>query len=504
VRLLVADDDDYTREGLADGINWAKFGIDRIYQARDGEEALRIALSQKLDIVLTDIRMPRLNGIEFAEKLAAASPGSKLLFMSGYMEVNYLQSAIRLSAVDYIEKPIRIQELEKAIQKTVDAILQSRMQHEIADQKLELERYKLAHMLRTKDGNIEELRRLCGETGYPINKCYMGLAIRFGEKRAELRDRMAELQDFWRRHGYPSIMEQPDKGITIVIIAFRRHEEERVESLIEALLRQFSDLTIGLGSVSADLSGISESCKAALSALQRSFFHPQIRRFACDSSKTMPAAVRTDGVVNFVRCLKNEPEKLPSWINELCDLLVKDGTQSKERVVPMFCSFAQAILREKNGILMGASRVYQVRDAEAILDEAESIEVIRSYMLELCEAYLEEIRKASPYSRTIRTVMEYIAAHCGNADLDISSIAEHLHLSSAHLGTLFKQETGTTIKQYMSDYRLEMAKKLIGNENYKMNEIAEICGYASASYFAKVFKAATNLTPIEYRKSLPQ
>jgi two-component system, response regulator YesN len=82
MRLLVADDDDYTREGLADGIDWAKYGITQVYQARDGEEALRIAMSNKLDIVLTDIRMPRINGIEFAEKLAEASPDSKLLFMS--------------------------------------------------------------------------------------------------------------------------------------------------------------------------------------------------------------------------------------------------------------------------------------------------------------------------------------------------------------------------------------------------------------------------------------
>jgi two-component system, response regulator YesN len=373
----------------------------------------------------------------------------------------------------------------------------------MADHKLELEKYKLANLLRTNDGDFEDIRRLCEEIGFPVNRHYMGLAIRFGEEREEERDCLAEIQDFWQRYGYPSVGERLDKGMAVVITAFRRHEEERVKSLTGALLRQFSDLTIGLGSVSSCLEGVAESCKTALSALQRSFYQPDVRRFAFVSSKPLPAAVRTDVVVDFVRCLKNEPGKLSSSINELCDFFVEDGTQSRERVLSIFSSFAQAMLREKNGILMGAGRVYQVRDVEILLESADSIEAIRRLMLELCETYLEEVQKASPYSRTVRTVMAYIAAHCSNADLDIRGIAEHLHMSSAHLGMLFRQETGTTIKQYISDYRLELAKKLIGNENCKMNEVAEICGYASASYFAKVFKAATNLTPVEYRKSKP-
>jgi two-component system response regulator YesN len=81
-------------------------------------------------------------------------------------------------------------------------------------------------------------------------------------------------------------------------------------------------------------------------------------------------------------------------------------------------------------------------------------------------------------------------------------IADHMHLSTAHLGLLFKQETGSTIKQYISDYRMEVAKKLVASEHLKMHAIAELCGFASASYFAKVFKASTDLSPLEYRKKI--
>ena len=75
-----------------------------------------------------------------------------------------------------------------------------------------------------------------------------------------------------------------------------------------------------------------------------------------------------------------------------------------------------------------------------------------------------------------------------------------MHLSTAHLGVLFKQETGTTIKQYVNDYRLELAKRLVAGEHFKMADISKMCGYASPGYFAKVFKSSTGLTPVEYRK----
>lgn len=91
MRLLIADDEDYVREGLISSIFWDKYGIDEIMQARDGREALTISSWFRPDIVLTDIRMPKLNGLEFAERLIRQCPDSKLLFMSGYMEIEYLK-----------------------------------------------------------------------------------------------------------------------------------------------------------------------------------------------------------------------------------------------------------------------------------------------------------------------------------------------------------------------------------------------------------------------------
>lgn len=115
--------------------------------------------------------------------------------------------------------------------------------------------------------------------------------------------------------------------------------------------------------------------------------------------------------------------------------------------------------------------------------------------------YQRELEEGLRYSKVVRGVIDYIDSHYTHANLGIEDIAEYMHLSSAHLSVLFKQETGATIKQYISDYRLELSKKMLANEHYKINEIAELCGYSNANYFAKVFKAANDQSPVEYRKN---
>ena len=112
MKILIADDEDYTREGLMEEIAWEEFGIDEIMQAVNGEEALKIVKWFRPDIVLSDIRMPKMDGIAFAEEMVRLIPGSKLIFMSGYMETDYLKSAIRLSVIDYIEKPVEVSGIE--------------------------------------------------------------------------------------------------------------------------------------------------------------------------------------------------------------------------------------------------------------------------------------------------------------------------------------------------------------------------------------------------------
>ena len=105
----------------------------------------------------------------------------------------------------------------------------------------------------------------------------------------------------------------------------------------------------------------------------------------------------------------------------------------------------------------------------------------------------------SGHSRVIRGILEYIEAHYGEEDLSTARIAEYFHFAPAYLNVLFKQEMKVTLKQYLSGYRVEKAKKLLEQDYMKINEIAARCGYSNSNYFWKVFRDATGMTPAEYR-----
>ncbi|OPH46579.1 hypothetical protein BC351_13870 [Paenibacillus ferrarius] len=502
MRLLIADDDDYTRLGIMESMDWTPLGITEIKEARDGAEALRIAEDFHPDIVLTDIRMPKLNGIEFAEKLAVCSSESKLLFMSGYMDVDYLKSAIKLSAVDYIEKPIRLTDLEAAIKKTVAFIHTKNRHQSMMNQNMALQRQKLAGMLKSKSMNVKEVISICKETDFPADSTYMCIVLSQGTDEEVQDSWIAFINDYWSSYHIPSLGTVVENNKYLSILSVKKHDRKRILYVIDLLLKKNEGWILGVGKEALHLETVAESFQTALRALESSFYHPNLQMFGLEQRKNAPQGLGVELYSEFYSLLKNEPTQLAAWVDMICKQFCEFEYPRKERVCELFISFAQAILHEKSSLLNKMNHIFNTNDLEMYIHKCRSIFAIKNFMQQLLTLYVEELEDLSQYSRVIRDVMSYITSNCSHVDLDVREIAESVHLSTAHLGMLFKNETGVTIKQYIGDYRLELAKKLISNEHYKINMISELCGYASASYFTKVFRAATNLTPVEYRKMI--
>ena len=120
MKILIVDDEELTRTGLIATVDWKKLGIDEIYQADDGINGLKLASEVTPDIILSDVRMPRMDGITMLEKIEKKSPSTVVVFMSGYSDKEYLKAAIQLKAIDYIEKPIEQNELRNTLKKATE------------------------------------------------------------------------------------------------------------------------------------------------------------------------------------------------------------------------------------------------------------------------------------------------------------------------------------------------------------------------------------------------
>ncbi|EHB63854.1 response regulator [Paenibacillus lactis] len=501
MKVLIADDDVYTREGLVESIDWEDYGVSEVLQVEDGAEALRKATIHRPEIVITDIRMPKLNGIEFAERLVAACPDSKVLFISGYMDVAYLKSAIRLAAVDYVEKPIKLPEMEEAIRKTIRFIQQERERHVLLDQKLELERTKLANVLRTQSLGGDEIRRICDAARFPADVSYVCLVVSRWDQEGQGWAITSPNDNDWGTYAPAVLTEQLDQNRQLMIVPLcSPNERGAVLHAAERLCGSGREIRIGVGSVVSHLDEVPRSFHESELALELIFFRHRTSIIVYDKSSWIPYMIKGDIYLEFYHYLKQSPNELTGWMESFCDRLMNGGYMPRTRVMSWILSFAHAMLSERGGVLLTTGKVYQFQEIENHLNACRSMQEVKQFILSICHAYQKEAEEVSPYSHVVRTVLCYISRHCSNADLDIREIADHVHLSAAHLGMLFKQETGTTMKQYLNDYRLELAKRLVAGEHFKMADIARMCGYASPGYFTKVFKTSTGLTPVEYRK----
>jgi len=499
VRLLIADDEDYAREGLIESIPWEKYGIDEIMQAKDGREALTISGWFRPDIVLTDIRMPKLNGLEFAERLIRQCPDSKLLFMSGYMEIEYLKKAISLDAVEFVEKPIELDKVEQAVKKAVTFVREKELFEKKEGQWQKLERQRLLNMLKLKTKDKALIEKLCREVGFPEKAGYLTAVLwnKNEENAGELEPLAAE---FWKDTGIDYLLTMLDRGKYLFLGAFGAFRQSRIREKCREMAGLKEGLCVGIGFETDNLMAVAASSEIALLNAEQSFFKSERRIFEIEDGIPEMKKLNPGLYAEFDRILKEDAGEVTAWLHELAEKICGEGFYRQEDIVMLMSAFARLLIQEKNALLLSVEGIDTEEDAEQKIREASSMAEVMELFDRLLEAFGIHREQETQYSRLVRDTIAYIEQHCREAELSVTDIAADMHFSAAHLNVLFRKETGVTVKQYISDYRLNLSKKLLCNPHIKVSEIAERCGYSNANYFSKVFRASENMTPVEYRK----
>lgn len=500
MKILVADDEDYTREGLIEGIPWEEFEIDEIMQAVNGAEALKIAQWFQPDIVLTDIRMPKLDGIAFVEELLRHNPESKIIFMSGYMEIEYLKSAIRLSAIDYIEKPIDMALVKKSLRKAADEIHEKRKSQEADKSSREFRQQKLFSLLTHKEKDEKTVEKLFEEANFPLNREYICIIIQFPHAQKDIAEKLGGvLQIIQEAEGEAISSYDARDSFLEFIIAYQGKNAYRLRPLCQRILDRWPECKVAAGIEAKDYRNIYNSYRTAKAAMNCAFYQAGQRMFEIDEQILQKRFIEPGIYGNFLRILSENPEKLAEWFQELFGELYSRKYYQKEQVHTLMASLLTALYRQYPEMYDCVPQIAREEQIQACLLEMDTLQEMQEFTQRLLEQLKAQKKEQSGYSRIIRGVLEYIAKHYGEEDLSTVQIADYLHFSSAYLNVLFKQEMKVTLKQYLSNYRLERAKKLLEQDYMKISEIAERCGYANANYFAKVFREAVGMSPLEYR-----
>lgn len=527
MKLLIVDDESTTRNGLVKFIPWGELGIDLVEQAENGSEALKMAEQARYDIVLSDIRMPNMDGIEFARRTKKILPECKIIFLSGYADKEYLKAAIDLGAVSYVEKPINIAEITGAVRKAAQEHRNGRVEQEkhrelsrVITQDISLIKSRIIQSLVRPNCNtvsVGEYMRMIGED-FPRTGCFFIVIVKlhrdcFGQ------NNQLDMGAVWKMTAdcFSSVhhldMVKEENRCMVVFCEDSLHYQKSVKQTFAKVrdglnsLGGNSSAFFAVGQRTSTLDTVYKSYQTAEIILQRLFFLGYDHSVFYGITHEMAYQADEQLYKTFTRHLADQDrEGMQALVDSLCsDLLKNQSTMvSNARNIfntLLFTLFGKA---EEQQILLNASGEKGEESAWESAGNCETLVEVRQYLQDKLNRYFNELSKRNTGNLTISNVIKYMNQHYGEENLSLKQLADYVLLTPNYLSYCFKKETQKTVSEYIAEIRIRNSKYLLMNPQLKLYEVANQVGYSDANYYAKAFKKLEGITPSEYREKQVQ
>lgn len=519
-KIALIDDEAVVRTGMEELIPWKELGLELIGTAEDGEKGLLLIQETLPDIVLLDINMPKLNGLDLAHILTKNYPLLKIILISGYDEFSYARQALRMGVQDYILKPVTKSEMVSLLRTMVGKLDEQREQMKKEadvlnkiEQSIPLMQQKLLEELVFTEVENSMIIKKCIKANIPYNKAYYGVFLIDADDHIENK----ELTYFAIQNIVNEMVMNKNWGIIFEVEAFNAvlyftNEQERPKTLYEEsvtyIKQAITDLmgitvTIGVGDLVDSIEHISDSYKGAYCGLLSRFFQGTNR--IIENIKPYET-----NKVHFTQWVKWESEVVKSIeqkeafeqvINRIA-LEVRKCKMSVKDIEELWANIASAILKKFMEIdptiteifPEGINLVEEMKQFKTLID----MQIWIKSIYERCFDYINN--QAKPNTVHMKNIMAVIEENYSLPELSMKMVCDSVHISPSHFSNIFKKETGTTFIQYLTEYRLEKAKRLLKYTPLRTYEVSEAVGYADAHYFSSIFKKAVGKSPSDYRK----
>lgn len=300
MKLLIVDDDVYTREGLAENIPWELYGIEEVMQAENGKEALHTVSWYLPDLIITDIRMPQKNGIDFCKEAVRLVPDCKIIFITGYMQTKYLKDAIDLSAVAFIEKPIQPEAVLEALEKAVEKIRRQQETVQLQKENISYQKTRFLHLLQQKNTSEEQLEEICRDCGFVCarDENYLCMEIRFENETAQLEPCRTLLEKYLGDSTDFLLLDQmPELETAIAVLACQAKRQQEIRRKLHLFVAKYPEYTVAVGYFVERLSEVHNSSRMAQLAMEQGFFQPEVRYLELQHLVNTNLSIR-----EFIRC----------------------------------------------------------------------------------------------------------------------------------------------------------------------------------------------------------
>lgn len=533
-KLLLVDDEAHVREGVIQEIDWPGEGFEVVGTAENGKEALEVIEKCVPDVVVTDIKMPFMDGMQLAEAVRKQYPTTKVIILTGFDEFEYAQKAIKLQIDEYVLKPFSVQDLLQAIHK-----VRAKIDEEIAEkenmQALQEHYRKSLPVLREVFLSSlihqvlpeEEIREKA--SSYRINLhgnhyllCTISLDHIGSNARLPLSNEKGLLlfailniaEEVINRHFRAIVFINQDRVVILIVYDQEKRETllaqtlpvlEEIRYCVEKFLR--ITVTIGVGTVRSELTEIPYSFEDSISALDYRLLLGNNRIISIDDvEQRSKDPLRFDELKEqaLTRCLKvGTHSELKEIVEDLWKELTDAHVSIKDCQIYLMEILTTIVKVAKNAnldideVLGGSVHLF------AEISKFQTLQDAKEWVIELGTKIMNSIanERQSSYKHLVEKAIAYTKAHFHESDISINKVCSHLHISTGYFSSIFKKETKMTFVSYLMQIRMEAAKEYLRTTDLKAFEIAEKVGYSDPNYFSFSFRKMCGMSPKEYKNS---
>lgn len=535
IKVFLVEDEMVIRRGIKNSIDWEKEGYIFCGEASDGELAYPMIIKEKPDILITDIRMPFMDGLELCKLVKKELPNIKILILSGYDEFDYAKEAIRLGVTEYLLKPISSGKLLEALNGVSESIRREKEDKDLVRKYMEEMRENTEHekqkfFEQMIAGNLSMADAL--ETGkkYEMNLSagmYNLLLFRFtlGKENRKSGELLGEaeyaIEKLTERLEYVFEFQRGVAGWAFLLMADNEEQmSERVKELskdLEEIMKNYSTIAYfgGIGQPVARLRELEESFREAERALAARFTMELNRiisvediRMAQNVDTLDDIEITSFGEIEKTRTMLEKflnngaedeiDEFVDVYINELPEenlksVLMRQYIIMDAYIVMMsFCEKIEGIEGEMQA---------QSEELKNSMKTIQTLEEIKNYIRMLLKKIIgvRDTISGRRYSDIIEIAKDQIRKTYMSDEISLNTIAAEVGMSPSYFSSIFSKEMGKTFVEYLTEIRMDRAKELLMCSSMKTSEIGYEVGYKDPHYFSYIFKKTQNCTPKEFR-----
>ncbi|MBR0600183.1 response regulator [Sinanaerobacter chloroacetimidivorans] len=520
IKLFVADDEEIIRAGIRNCIEKQAEAYTICGEAADGEMALPLIQELKPDILIADVRMPFMDGLDLSALVKRAMPWVHIVIVSGHDEFEYAQKAVSLGVDAYILKPVNSAKLLEVLDDVAERIEKEKKNYLEIEESLKRDELETTILREHFLGelvlgalNLNEALQLAERHKVSLlSKKYMVCQAVLpdfvaGEELARIRLLVNRVlgdrtDSIWFLHGSEQLVFIV-KGECETAVREAAYETSQI--LSHELKRYLSmDVSVGIGSIVDRVGELPKSYADARSVFGSGLIFRGNKIIGFDDLKhdrisRKPAISFNVPLAEQLRhaAPKDLPKILDNYFKEVSDESIDSHLLRYYLLTDLIITVSR-LTKEKGDLQRSLSE-----NPQQVFHLASSFEEGRSFALELLTEMASQRSTGSdvPYGQEIRNAREYIDTHYSDPEISLHTVAKQVGFSPSHFSAIFSQETGETFIEYLTKRRIEAAKTLLYDKNNRLHDIALAIGYNDPHYFSYVFKRNTGVSPKEYRNA---